>query len=337
VLERIKLSSGQLRKILLLKALLQAPHFLLLDNAHLGLDQESRKTLNHYIDYLARQRQQQFIISGQLSTLPGCVTHILQLDQGRISSRQPVLKKTLNRTSEKIPLVPNRIKEHYTNQVMEDFTTAVKFDQIAIRYQNKYILKEIDWNVKKGDKWSVQGRNGVGKSTLLSLIYGDHPQAYSNKIILFDQPRGSGESIWEIKKRIGFTSPELHSYFGYDFKVINVILSGLSDTFYVSKTTEYQVKIAESLLTYFDLIDKKDAPFNTLSTGLQRLTLFMRALIKAPPVLILDEPYQGLDTHTIKLCNNLLCQLLTDQHTLIFISHFPAEIPDIVKKRLVLN
>ena len=335
-LERIKLSSGQLRKVLLLKALLQAPNFLLLDNAHLGLDHESRKTLNKYIDHLASQEHQQIIMSGQTSTLPSCITHVLQLEQGRIMGIEPASKKTIAKKSKEFPIVNDDITAYYNGQDSEDFASVLQFDKIAIKYQDKQIIKEIDWTVKKGEKWSVQGPNGVGKSTLLSLIYGDHPQAYSNKISLFDRPRGSGESIWQIKKRIGYTSPELHSYFSYDFKVFDVILSGLSDTFYVDKTTNTQIKIAELFLQYFDLPDKKLAPFNTLSTGQQRLILFIRSLIKAPAVLILDEPYQGMDTHTIRLCNILLCQLLTDKHTLIFISHFQDEVPAVVNMKMIL-
>ncbi|NND31169.1 MAG: ATP-binding cassette domain-containing protein [Saprospiraceae bacterium] len=337
-LERIKLSSGQLRKILLLKIILLQPQFLLLDNAHLGLDHQSRQVLNDYIDLLVSQDNQQIIMSGHFRSLPKCITHVLHLEKGQINGIQSVGEYMANKQAiNAAPELPVSIPNYFSRPVNEPFKRVLHFADISIKYKNTSVLEKLNWTVKKGEKWTLQGPNGVGKSTLISLIYADHPQAYSNKIQLFDKARGSGESIWDIKKRIGFSSPELHSFFNFNFETLSVILSGLYDTFYLGKYSDEQRQAAESLLQYFDISEHLYAPFHNLSTGTQRVILLLRALIKRPPVLLLDEPYQGLDQDTIHQCNHLLCEILTEQHTLIFISHFDDEVPAIIKKQLILN
>ena len=337
-LERIKLSSGQTRKILLCKAFLTRPKLLLLDNPHIGLDDQSRQLFNDYIDNLVKNFDQQIILSGYFRSLPQCMTHQLHLNQGRIESQDIIAgRKTEDKPDRLIHAPSENLKAHFRNANEAGFRTMLKFDQINISYQEKSIFRQLDWMVNKGEKWVVQGPNGSGKSTLISLIYGDHPQAYSNKIILFDRQRGTGESIWDIKKQIGFTSPELQSYYNYNQPASDVVLSGIWDSFFVQKREQKSQQLVHLLFGYFDLTSKLQAPFQTLSTGMQRLLFFMRALIKTPPVLLLDEPYQGLDNHIIKKCNLLLNHTLTDQHTLIFISHFPDEVPALVGKKLVLN
>ena len=200
------------------------------------------------------------------------------------------------------------------------------------------ILDNLSWQVKPGEKWMLKGQNGAGKSTLLSLLYGDNPQAYSLPVYLFDQKRGPGQSIWAIKERIGFTSPELHAYYDQDLLARHVVWSGLTDTFHVKPgtPTEFRV-ITEALFEYFGILECLNRPFSQLSTGIQRLVLFMRALIKVPPVLLLDEPFQGFDQPTIQACRSLLSKVLDEQFTLIFITHFKHEAPSIVDQTFRLE
>lgn len=335
-LERIKLSSGQTRKILLCKAFLGQPQFLLLDNPHMGLDDASRYQFNQYIDQLTHHFDQQIILSGHFRSIPSCINRQLNLQNGSINY---LGKPRLN-------AIDGSAKEHKAGGTFKPqkilfgsrpFETVLKFDQIEIKYKEKVIFQNLDWTVKKGEKWLVKGPNGSGKSTIISLIYGDHPQAYSNKITLFDRRRGTGESIWDIKKRIGFTSPELHSYFDFNHTAEEVVLTGVSDTLFPQNYTSQDVQMCYDLLQYFQIENYQKTPFKTLSSGMQRLIFFIRALIKNPPVLLLDEPYQGLDHATVQRCNTLLKQILSPQHTLIFISHFTDEVPDVVSKTLSLS
>jgi molybdate transport system ATP-binding protein len=212
-------------------------------------------------------------------------------------------------------------------------------EYVNICYGEKIILQDINWEVKRTECWSVSGPNGAGKSTLLSLVTADNPQAYANKIILFDKQRGSGESIWDIKRRIGFVSPELHLYFEQSASCFEVIASGLFDTIglfrRLSEEQEQKVLLWINLL---QLESFQNRPIYQLSTGQQRMALLARALVKNPPLLILDEPCQGLDdaqtTYFRQLINELCRAFAT---TLIYVSHYNKDIPECISHFMQLR
>ncbi len=185
----------------------------------------------------------------------------------------------------------------------------------------------------------LEGHNGAGKSTLLSLINGDHPQSYANEIFLFGHRRGSGESIWDIKQKIGFISPELHWCFDMQTTCLNTLLSGFFDTpgLYKSATTE-QTKIAIKWLDSIGLLAYKDIPLASISPGLQRMVLLLRVLVKNPPLLIFDEPCQGLDEIHVNNFIDLVDRLFYDtEHTIIYVSHISSQIPKCINKKLCLK
>ena len=191
--------------------------------------------------------------------------------------------------------------------------------------------------MKQGEKWALFGANGSGKSTLLSLLFGDHPQAYSNEIYLFDQKRGVGQNIWDIKKRTGYTSSELHYFFSTKLTAEHAIITGLFDHVYLKRpATAKEQEVVNLLMEYFDVLSLKDRFFQQLSTGEQRILLLIRALVKNPPLILLDEPFQGFDFATIQKAKVLLNTILSEKHTLVFITHYEREIPEIVTERFVL-
>jgi molybdate transport system ATP-binding protein len=160
------------------------------------------------------------------------------------------------------------------------------------------LLSRVDWTVRRGERWALVGPNGAGKSTLLSLILGDHPQAYANRIALFGQPRGSGESIWEIKRRIGWVAPELHRHYPPQTASLDLVCSGFFETLgRYRRATTAQQKLALAWMAKLGIDGLAAQPFYQLSKGEQRLALIARALVKEPELLILDEPCQGLDAH----------------------------------------
>lgn len=335
--ERIKLSSGQTRKMLLAKALIKRPELLILDNPYIGLDIESRQLLNDTLDELAAAGEVTLILAGQYDKLPTCISHRLHLEEGRCLSAGPIEKV------DAVIKTPDTTSDHSTLQELSAFYQAkgaplevkrvVHLDDVTVRYGATTILDQVNWTVVPGEKWMLRGENGAGKSTLLSLIYGDNPQAYGLPVYLFDKKRGKGQSIWAIKKRIGFTSPELHAYYDENHTAKYLAWSGLSDNFYVEKRVpdEYRAFI-QAFFRYFGIEKHYDQKFNELSTGVQRLVFFIRALVKAPPVLLLDEPFQGFDPPTIRACQKLLDEILDDRFTLIFISHFEHEVPTSVNQ-----
>ncbi|WP_439580986.1 ABC transporter ATP-binding protein [Dyadobacter bucti] len=195
--------------------------------------------------------------------------------------------------------------------------------------------------MRRGEKWALSGANGSGKSTLLSIITADNPQRFANDFELFDQKRGGvGASIWDIKQKIGHVSPELHLYFPRNTTVFKTIASGFFDAtgVFFKKLSDTQIErvheVAE-LLHVHDLIEKD---FSQLSKGQQRMVLLARALVKNPPLLILDEPCQGLDTEAIEYFKSVVDAICdTPERTLIYVSHYPEEIPGCVTKTLRLS
>jgi molybdate transport system ATP-binding protein len=183
----------------------------------------------------------------------------------------------------------------------------------------------------------VLGPNGSGKTTLLSLLCGDHPQAYANDIRLFGRQRGSGESIWEIKQRVGLVSPELHLYFSEPLTAAQTAATGFFDVLAYRPTTPSQDAAVRELFEHLGIAALAGRPFQRLSTGEQRLVLLIRALVKQPPVLILDEPFQGLDSRLIARLRAWLDERLRSDQTLLFVSHYAEEIPRTVNHRLRLE
>jgi molybdate transport system ATP-binding protein len=210
-------------------------------------------------------------------------------------------------------------------------------NNVTVRYNEKVIFAQVNWNVQKGDKWQVKGANGSGKSTLLSLINGDNPQAYANEIYLFDKRRGSGESIWDIKQKIGFVSPELHWYFDKSISVLETVASGFFDTMGLYKRlSEEQETFIAKWLAVFNLSEQAFTLLAHLPVSQQRLVMLIRALIKNPALLILDEPCQGLDnqqTADFVYLIDHFCQ----NATLIYVSHYDHEIPSCINKKLELR
>jgi len=340
----IKLSNGETRRLLFAEALLRQPLLLLLDNPFTGLDKSTRPFFH---DLLARiaERGTQLILVTSPSEIPACVTHVLELASGQIKHTWTADEYTASNTStgsDRWQPDPGKLEK--INQLSGppegNFETAVRLEEVHVQYGETTILDQINWKVTQGEKWALLGPNGAGKSTLLSLLSGDNPQAYANRIYLFDRRRGSGESIWDIKHKIGFLSPEMHQYFPSHSPCGDVVLSGFTDTLTVvrKRITPVQRELALTWMDLLDIADLQDTPFKFVSAGRQRLVLLIRALVKNPPLLILDEPCQGLDTEQkahFKRVIETVCA--AKEKTLIFVTHYAEEIPGCVDQVLRLS
>ena len=173
-------------------------------------------------------------------------------------------------------------------------------EHVKIRYGSRTILKDLDWEIKNGEKWALFGPNGAGKSTLLSLVYADNPQSYANTLYLFDRKRGSGESIWDIKKRIGYVSPEMHLYYKENVPTLNIVGSGFFDSIGLFRKCNAEQAVLARRVDQF-LHRTFERPFILdLISGEQRLALLARAFVKDPDLIILDEPLHGLDVSNKK-------------------------------------
>jgi molybdate transport system ATP-binding protein len=217
------------------------------------------------------------------------------------------------------------------------FEKAVELKNVTVGYGSKLVLNNVNWTIRRNEKWALMGKNGSGKSSLLSLLNADNPQAYGNDILLFDEKRRYGRSIWQVKKRIGYFSPELQAYFNEDLSVADTLATGYTDTFVPKKTlsTEEEQRMHD-LLAYYSLQHLRGRRYRHLSSGEQRLVLFLRSLVKTVDLLILDEPFQGFDPTLIEQSRTLIdhyCQ----NTTLIIVTHYQGEIPSCVTKVLRLD
>ncbi|MES2328086.1 MAG: ATP-binding cassette domain-containing protein [Bacteroidota bacterium] len=340
----IQLSNGEHKRFQLAKAVLQNSEWLLLDSPYTGLDVAARKMLNGILDHLAAKGVN-FLLVTSASDIPSSVTQVALLKEGELTAVMP--RDEFEARKNSLAVVPDPVQISYTKLFdsikpaynYPDFAVAIKMVDTNVSYSEKKILNNINWEVKKGECWNVSGHNGSGKSTLLSLVNGDNPQAFANEIYLFDRKKGSGESIWDIKQKIGYVSPELHHYFESTASCYEVVASGLFDTIGLFKQlSKEQKQIIDQWISILRIDAFAKKLFKQLSNGEQRLVLLARALVKNPPLLILDEPCQGLDkemtAHFIALINEICVKM---KKTLVYVSHYEEEIPSCVTNTLKLE
>jgi molybdate transport system ATP-binding protein len=326
----IELSSGEHKKLQLVKALWLKPQLLILDQPYTGLDQTSRKNLNFLLDDVSKNGIQFILISNE-KELPTSINCFATLEKGNFHvSDKKIVQPTVGRKMPHIPSFLQQAPNFSSNPI-------VSMTDVNVNYGEKQVLKHINWEVNAGEKWLLQGHNGSGKSTLLSLINGDHPQAYANTISLFGKERGSGESIWDIKRRIGLISPEFHWYFDASATVWQSIASGLTDSVGLFTTlTDSKKNLVNELIYFFELENYKDELLTVLPLGKQRLVLLARTIIKNPELLILDEPCQGLDAQQTHNFNQLVDELCNYGMTLIYVAHTEDQLPKCITHRLLL-
>jgi molybdate transport system ATP-binding protein len=335
-LSLIKLSNGQMRRARIARALLAKPELLILDEPFMGLDTAGRAEVTEYLGALVREGLRVVLIT-RPETMPAWVTHVLELDHLAVRQQGPrnafglrISDGELNNSVPHSSNPPSDIRDPKAGRPI------IELHKVNVAYERP-ILRDVAWTVRAGERWAVLGPNGSGKSTLLSLLCGDHPQAYCNDLRLFGRQRGSGESIWEIKRNIGLVSPELHLYFTEPLSAARAAATGFYDVLAPRPTTPAQDAIVRELFEHFGILTLTDRPFAQLSTGEQRLVLLIRALVKAPPLLILDEPFQGLDGRLIARLRDWLDRRLHPEQTLLFVSHHAQEVPRTVTHRLRLE
>ena len=334
----IQLSNGENKRVQLIKALIQSPDILLLDNAFLGLDIAARENFNKILQSIIKKGITIILITGA-QLIPGTITDVIELKE----KNSRLINRALFVPDDSIQVEKEKFDKSLLDELVNNedgsFDYAIKMKNVRVQYYENVILDRINWEVKKGERWSLSGPNGAGKSTLLSLINADNPQAYANEIYLFDKRRGRGESIWDIKRKIGYVSPELHLFFDSSNTVFNVVASGLFDTIGLFRVVnEEQTTTITKWMKLLQVDHFSNQLLKNLSLGKQRLVLLARALVKDPPLLLLDEPSQGLDEEQAQLLKNLIEQICEHSNkTLIYVTHLKEEIPSCVTKFIQLE
>ncbi len=342
--EMILLSSGELRKFQLTKALLDNPKILILEDPFIGLDVNTRQQLRDLLTLLVQESSLQVIlVLSRASDTPQFITHVVPMEDGGCAKKLPLSEYLQN--AEELPseiLTASEREQILSLPAKESTHTSksiVELNDITIRYGQHTILSNLTWQMKQGEQWALSGENGAGKSTLLSLICADIPQGYACDLKLFDRKRGSGESIWDIKRHIGYVSPEMHRAYCTSAPAIEIVASGLHDTVGLyKKMKEEESAICQFWMEIFGIGELQGRDFTRLSSGEQRLVLLARAFVKDPELLILDEPLHGLDPRNRRRTLEIVETFCRRKNkSLIYVSHYKEELPRSITNSLHLT
>jgi len=338
-----KLSTGETRKVMLIRALSSKPDLLILDEPFDGLDVDTLAMLQAHLASIIDTVPMVMVLN-RFDEMPDFITHVAYLDKERGDKTRGDKKRgdqgrlafTVERQDEAAFNELYQLLHLKTTDLslpeadpasklpaLDPSQPLVKLKQATIQYGDTVIVDKLDWTIEQGQHWQLSGPNGSGKTCVLSLITGDHPQCYTNDIFVFGFQRGNGESIWQIKQFIGYVSTALQWEYRVSTSCKNVIISGFYDSIGVyTKSTDHQKKIADQWLELLGMQERADQPFNKLSYGDQRLLLIARAMVKHPPLLILDEPCLGLDDMNRQLVLALIEKICAGKETtVLYVNH----------------
>lgn len=361
--ERILLSSGELRKHSLSKVLGTEPCLLILDNPFVGLDAASRLVLGEQLRAIVQGgKTSLMLVLSREDEIPPFMTHVVEVKDEVVLPKKRLADWLADRGTETCgkeqdcgpgqaistgdahcnadsPTLENGPSALQATDAPASSPEIVRLNKVTIRYGERTILKDLDWVVRKGEHWSLTGPNGSGKSTLLGLVCADNPQSYACDISLFGRKRGSGESIWDIKKHIGYVSPELHRSFKRDITAERIVANGLRDFHGLfTKANEEEIRTARKCLERFGAGHLAGTSFLNMSSGEQRIVLLARAFVKNADLLILDEPFHGLDDENVRMVRGIIeeyCQ--NPDNTLLMVTHRMEELPSCIDHNLTLK
>lgn len=341
-----QLSSGQARKMLLLRELLAGATALLIQNPYDGLDRASCEELNRTFAQLLDSEVELLVTVSTAGDIPPWCSHLALVGGGRLEqagprervlpliSRKPAASPAADDTLQAIFLTPQNQAARETEP-----EELVFLANGFAGYGDRALFTGLNLIIRTGDHTLITGPNGCGKSTLLDMITGDNSKCYANNLRVFGRLRGTGESIWQIKNTMGIVSPALHRDHRVPGSALQVVLSGLFDSIGLyRKVAPPEVRTARLWLAWIELADKADTPFRRLSFAEQRQVLIARALIKRPKLLVLDEPTQGLDDNNRNRFLGLLEKAAAEQlTTMLYVSHRQDEYRPFFRHRIMLD
>ncbi|WP_051621134.1 ATP-binding cassette domain-containing protein [Leeuwenhoekiella sp. MAR_2009_132] len=310
-------STGERKKLLLNYQLKQNPDFLILDNPFDALDVDTVIWFKEKLKQLSESTTLIQLYKRSKDVLPFIITSIV-LKEGNF------IKTTFQKEdSYNVELLPAGDFPMSLNDFSNIPQSLIRFEKVYVDFNEKPVLKDITWEIKKGESWHLKGPNGAGKTTLLSMITGDSTKGYGKDLYIFDRKKGTGESVWEIKQKIGFFTTHMTERFEGMHTVIEMILSGFYDSVGLyKKPTTLEIKIAQDWLSFMNIEFLKEKRFRDLDEAHKRMVLIARAMIKHPPLLILDEPTSALNAIGAARVVQLLNKIITSGKTaVIFVSH----------------
>ncbi len=329
------ISTGESRKTLLARALISEPAALILDNPLEGLDKHAQQEMRNLLDELVASPLPLLLLVKDADDIPEALNDVQIMAAGKIirhcsSAEAKQNQRQRPHFSKPLPLSPL--------PPWPAETALIELNNVSVNFRGKQVLSNINWRLYSHQHCCISGPNGAGKSTLLGLLYGDNDKAWGQHVTLFGKPRGSGESIWDIKEKFGLLNTSLQLNHLKRIKVIDVVASGLFDS--VGLYQNYGDAQRQQLLAWLDALElspQREQRFDRLSFGEQRMVLLARAMVKSPPILILDEPCIGLDgeqkARLLGAVDHIAAQ---NQTRILFVSHRSEDIPDCINQYLDL-
>lgn len=315
------LSSGEQKKALLEFLMAKQPDFIILDNPFDALDVASVKQLKVRLESIANEMTVLQVFKRKSDLLP-FIKHAMRVDKGKVvfaDGIEQYLKKFEPEKEIHFSVeIPGPVHEQNLSN-----NELIKLSDVSVRYRERQILNNINWTIKPGEFWQLKGPNGSGKTTILTMISGDNPKAFGQNIELFGRRKGTGESVWEIKQKIGYFTPSMMELFKRRHTAEQMVISGFHDSIGLyHRPSEIQKHVANEWLKVLGLADKGNRAFVDLSQVHRRMVLIARAMIKHPPLLILDEPSTGLDDKSAALLSALINKIAAESQTaILYVSH----------------
>jgi molybdate transport system ATP-binding protein len=338
------ISTGEMRKTLLIRAILNEPALLILDSPLDGLDRASQQDMRKILDELLHSDITVLLLCRQLEDIPAGISHVLVLDRGEIAAsgaRADIVAAKqvialMNPPMAELATLPAPAPRPYE---LPASGPLLELRDVCVSYGELAVLRNVNWTLWRDTHCCVSGPNGCGKTTLLSLVTGDNHKAYGQDITLFGIRRGSGESVWDIKQKYGQLDNQLHLNYVRGMRVVEVVVSGFFDTIGLyDDWGDVQRDTAEHWLAALGLGSNSKESFDALSFGLQRMVLLARAMVKSPIILLLDEPTLGLDGHHRELILRAIDHIAANSDTrVIFVSHSAGEVPACINQHLVFE
>ena len=319
----LTLSTGERRRLMLARALVQNSKLLVLDEPFDGLDQNFRQPLRDLLE-----GRDLVLVVNRLGDLEGLVDDVCCIEDGAVILSGSPEKVFKNEAFQQLMgLNDGELVLPKGGSISPSSGALVSMKQVTVVHGGREIISDFDWSVERGQNWKISGPNGCGKSTLVNLVTGDHPQCYSNDVTVMGLRRGLGESIWDVKRHVGIISPSLHQQHRVSFSALQIVASGFFDSvgIYQDVSPEHW-RMAGEWLELVGMTPWADRPFRSLSYGQQRLLLVARALVKRPPLLVLDEPCQGLDPMNRSLVLSVIDRIASTNLTqILYITHEPED------------
>jgi molybdate transport system ATP-binding protein len=319
------MSSGEQKKALLQYLINKKPAFIVMDNVLDNLDVAAQENIISTLITMSANTLIIQVITRKKDILP-FIEQVISIKNNKVINQETVAEYLKEKCSITLNHFPDNIPAALHTYILPN-EPLVQLKGVSVSYEGRKILNNISWTIQPGEFWQLAGPNGSGKSTILSLITGDNPKGYGQNLILFGIKKGSGETVWDIKQNIGYLTPTMTQFFPRLDSIEKMVLSGFFDSIGLyTIPNETQVKTAQNWLRLIGLFDKRNAPFCFLPLGKQRMVLVARAMVKHPPLLILDEPASGLNDEDVVLFTALINKIAAESTTaIIYVSHRPEQ------------